>query len=288
MSKPKSKPNFKEFVDIEQQGLRARLDAVRAAISHAGEKGRALEADVQKLLRSFLPAEYGLSTGFIASRTPDGNVEISKQLDIIIYDALRAAPLMTIGTSDVFPIEAVYAYVEVKASLTQSKNLKRPASSSLEKCLNDNAKLRQLRERVYWSPESGSPAAIRIERLHSLAIRSYIVAFEGKPHFRTLDQLAQRLANVCKKVDSHMHGVYVADLGFVYTKPVDAGRAAPSDWYHSAATPKDHALLVLKTAMLQALATFPRPPEGYIPALEGYYDLLPQWTEFYPKDQDEP
>ncbi len=110
MSKPKSTPNFKEFVGIEQQGLRARLDAVRAAISHAGEKGRALEADVQKLIRSFLPAEYGLSTGFIVSRTPDGNVEISKQLDIIIYDALRAAPLMTIGTSDVFPIEAVYAY----------------------------------------------------------------------------------------------------------------------------------------------------------------------------------
>jgi hypothetical protein len=288
MSKPKSTPNFKEFVGIEQQGLRARLDAVRAAISHAGEKGRALEADVQKLIRSFLPAEYGLSTGFIVSRTPDGNVEISKQLDIIIYDALRAAPLMTIGTSDVFPIEAVYAYVEVKASLTQSKNLKRPASSSLEKCLKDNAKLRQLRERVYWSPESGSPAAIRIERIHSLAIRSYIVAFEGKPHFRTLDQLAQRLANVCKKVDSHMHGVFVADLGFVYTKPVDAGRAAPSDWYHSAATPTDQALLVLKTAMLQALATFPRPPEGYIAALEGYYGLLPEWTEFYPDVQDEP
>jgi hypothetical protein len=55
-------PNFSELNAIEEQLLLAKLDAVRASIVHAGEKGRALEHGVRTLLRSILPAEYGLST----------------------------------------------------------------------------------------------------------------------------------------------------------------------------------------------------------------------------------
>jgi hypothetical protein len=278
-------PKFKEFVRIEQKLLTARLDAARAAIHHAGEKGRALEFAARQLVRSFLPAEYGLSSGFVAYQEPDGTVRLSKQLDIIIFDAVRAAPLISLESCDVFPLEAIYAYVEVKATLSTSKNLRNPSGSSLEKCLKDNHELRTMRERSYWMPTGDSPNTLQSDRRRLIAIRSYLFAFEGRGYFSSLEQLAQRVSDVCAKVDAHMHGVFAADLGFVYTKPIDTRTAAEQDYYHTAAT-KDDALLVFKTAMLQALATFPRPPGSWVPELEKYYDLLPKWDNFHPSTFD--
>ena len=114
-------PQFSALAEIEESTLLARLEAVRKTISHAGEKGRSLENEVSRILRSFLPSEYGLSSGFIAYRSSDG-VKLSPQLDIIIYDALRCCPIARLCSCDVFPIEAVYAYIEVKASLQSTSN----------------------------------------------------------------------------------------------------------------------------------------------------------------------
>jgi hypothetical protein len=277
-SKP---PKFKEFVKIEQDLLTARLDAIRAAIDHAGEKGRAMEEAARRLIRSFLPAEYGLSSGFVAYQDDEGTIRLSKQLDVIIFDAVRAAPLMSLDTCDVFPLEAVYAYVEVKAALSTSNNLDEPSGSSLEKCLKDNHELRTMRDRSYWMPIGTSPSTLGVERRNIYAIRSYIFAFEGKGYFSSLEKLAQRVSDACATFDAHMHGVFAADLGFVYTKPVDVRTAAKDDYYHTAAT-KEDALLVFKTYMLQALATFPRPPATWVPELEKYYGLLPKWIDFHP------
>ena len=58
--------DYSNFVSIEQEALAARLSLTRAVLKHAGEKGRALEHEVASLLRTFLPNEYGISTGFIA------------------------------------------------------------------------------------------------------------------------------------------------------------------------------------------------------------------------------
>lgn len=62
-------PQFSELNAIEEKLLLAKLGAVRAAIAHAGEKGRALENGVRTFLRSILPAEYGLSNGFVVFHT---------------------------------------------------------------------------------------------------------------------------------------------------------------------------------------------------------------------------
>jgi len=107
-------PDFATLTRLEDAALSAKLEAVRAIIAHAGEKGRALEEAVTSLLRDILPAEYGLSTGFIAYHA-DEAVRLSPQLDIIIYDAVRTGPLARFTACDVIPLEAVLGYVEVKA-----------------------------------------------------------------------------------------------------------------------------------------------------------------------------
>ena len=112
-------PDFATLSRIEETLLLARLDAIRSSITHSGEKGRALEHAVCSLLRGLLPSEYGLSTGFVVWLSPTGP-KLSQQLDIIIYYAIRSGPIIKLDTCDVFPLEAVYGYVEVKATLRSS------------------------------------------------------------------------------------------------------------------------------------------------------------------------
>jgi hypothetical protein len=80
--------------------------------------GHEFENALCKILRDFLPNRYGICRGFVVSSvgTKEGD-------DIIIYDRDRF-PTLRLLEQDNFeikeqiPIEAVYAYIEAKHSLT--------------------------------------------------------------------------------------------------------------------------------------------------------------------------
>ncbi len=282
-------PNFSDLNAIEEDLLLAKLNAVRAAIVHAGEKGRALENGVHTLLRSILPAEYGLSTGFVVYHTPEGP-RLSSQLDIIIYDALRSGPLVSLETCDVFPLEAVYGYVEVKATLRSSSDeAKELAENSIEQCLINNRELRKMKDRKYHLPFASSCTETFVMPREWAAqipsIRSYVFAFEASDSVtKDLPRLAQRMADYTKRLGNptHLHGLFIVGKGFLYTKPVHAGAAAPEDYFHTGYT-EDHPLLAFKTSMIHALARFPRPQPDWAPALEQYFEQ-PKWNFLKPQN----
>jgi hypothetical protein len=56
-------PKFFQLNDIEETLLLAKLEAVRAVIAHAGEKGRALENVVRIVLRSIRHSHGGTGCG---------------------------------------------------------------------------------------------------------------------------------------------------------------------------------------------------------------------------------
>ena len=283
-----SAPQFFELNDIEERLLLAKLEAVRAAIVHASEKGRALENGVRTLLRSLLPAEYGLSTGFVVFHTADGP-RLSSQLDIIIYDALRSGPIVSLETCDVFPLEAVYGYVEVKATLKSSSDeAEKPAENSIERCLMKNQELRKMRDRRYHLPvgtvETILMPAEWASRIPS--IRSYVFAFEASDAItRDPNRLAQRMADYSKKLGNptHLHGLFIVGHGFLSTRPVDQARALPDDYFHTGYT-EDHPLLAFKTSLIHALARFPRPHLDWAPAIEQYFQHQPKWTFLKPQN----
>jgi hypothetical protein len=282
-------PNFLELNAIEENLLLAKLDAVRAAIAHAGEKGRALENGVHTLLRSILPAEYGLATGFVVFHTPEGP-RLSSQLDIIIYDAIRCGPIISLETCDVFPLEAVYGYVEVKATLRSSSDeAEKPADNSIEKCLITNRELRNMKDRRYHLPFASSPVETFVMPREWSAkipsIRSYVFAFEASDVVtKNLERLAQRMADYSKKLGNptHLHGLFIVGRGFLYTKPVDVAKATPEDYFHIRYT-ADHPLLAFKTSLLQGLARFPRPQMDWAPAIDEYFPDKPRWTSLKPQ-----
>jgi len=282
-------PNFSDLNAIEENLLLAKLDAVRAAIVHAPEKGRALEHGVRTLLRSILPAEYGLSTGFVVYHTPEGP-RLSSQLDIIIYDALRSGPLVSLETCDVFPLEAVYGYVEVKATLrSSSDDAKKLAENSIEQCLTTNRQLRLMKDRRYSIPVSNDPVAIVrmppewAERIPP--IRASVFAFEASdPLTQDLKRLAQRMADYSKRlgVPTHLHGVFIVGRGFLFTKPVNPAKDSPFDIGYTEA----HPLIAFKTSLLHALARCFRPHADWVPIIEDYFQQAPNWNFVKAADVD--
>lgn len=261
--------------------LVARLDSVRSAIEHAGEKGRDLELHVWRLLRDLLPAEYGLTTGFVAFEK-DGEVQLSSQLDLIIYDAVRYSPLVHLESCDVLPLEAVYGYVEVKAVVRSSvRCIKKPSGDSLDGIAKQNAAIRELRERVFRNVLAGSPVEVETRVEHWLAPRAYVVAFEASGNLDP-GTFAQRVAMALKRQGgAHIHGILVPSYGFFYTKAVNPQSTNPDDYFHVKYT-TDHPLLAFKSLLLQGLASFQRAPQSWSPALDRYIRHRDQWKERTP------
>lgn len=264
-------PDSSTVSQLEEQILAARLAAVRATVAHPGEKGRALETEAGQLLRGLLPAEYGLSTGFVVHDTT-GKPELSPQLDIIIYDSASSGPLARLGAVDVFPLEAVYGYVEVKACL-RSTDLDSPGGDTIEGCLQQNLAIRKMTRRRFWRPMKTSRIRSKLVDGHSIAIRGFVFAFSSEGSIAgDADRLAQRMASASRAVGrkTHLHGLFVAGLGFFRTRPVEPGIKAVAPLHHVEYV-REHALARFRQALLLSLARFPRTPERWTPDLERYY-----------------
>jgi hypothetical protein len=94
------------------------------------------------------------------------------------------------------------------------------------------------------------------------------------------------MADYTKKLGNptHLHGLFIVDHGFLYTKPIDVEPAAPEHCFHTYYT-EDRPLAAFKTALLQSLARFPRPQADWAPALEQYFEQ-PKWNFVKPADVD--
>lgn len=284
MSTAHPSPQFAELNRIEEELLVARLQATRSAITHAGEKGRALEHHVTTLLRLFLPPEYGLSTGFIVYHT-DSGPQLSPQLDVIIYDALRSGPLIRLETCDVFPLEAVYACVEVKANVTSYAEppCGELVHNSMEAILVKAQAIRKMRERRYWVPH-GTVTAALVAHKDWMPIRFYAFAFElTGPAENDIAKLAQAMANESKRIGGAMlHGLLIANQGLIGTRAVDVSTAQESD-YHNIDYTTEYALGTFKNQLVLSLNRFPRPQSEWSAAIDQYQNLDGRWSRATPR-----
>lgn len=89
-------------------------------LPHAGLMGAENENALASVLRQFLPTKYGIEVNALII---DRFGRVSRQADIVIYDAERQASFLR----KVYPVEIVYAVIEVKTSMSSSD-----AKASLE------------------------------------------------------------------------------------------------------------------------------------------------------------
>ncbi len=82
-------------------------------IGHPTTKGGAAEALVRDFLDKHLPRRYATGSGFIV----DLSDRVSRQTDVIVYDALNCPVYRSSEQAGIFPNDNVAAVIEVKARL---------------------------------------------------------------------------------------------------------------------------------------------------------------------------
>ena len=80
-------------------------------------KGEGNETVLRDLIRRFIPKRYGVGTGVVIDR----HGKPSRQCDIVIYDMQLYPSLLALRTVHMFPVDIVYATVEVKTTLDKGK-----------------------------------------------------------------------------------------------------------------------------------------------------------------------
>ncbi len=187
--------------------LRIEKEFFSSLTSHPGEVGRLNETHLVRMLRRYLPAKFGIGTGFLVSGGEHGTM--SPQCDIIIYDALNNAPFYFSEAWQIYPIEMVYGVIEVKTSIKRD-NLKSAFTNCLSirnMCRSPNGEpnkkyLRQLPAELKMS--------VRYDRRSSdLPPRFFVFGYEGPTEATALAKMFQ---DITKKVEhAHVHGLCVLD-----------------------------------------------------------------------------
>ena len=95
------------------QQLRAEVDFINSLFQHQGLKGEGNEAVLRDLLIKFIPRRFGIGTGVVIDR----NGKPSRQCDIVVYDTLLYPSLLSLSHVHIFPVDVVYATIEVKTTL---------------------------------------------------------------------------------------------------------------------------------------------------------------------------
>ena len=120
---------------------------------------------------------------------------MSAQTDIVIYDNFLNSPLLTEYGARVFPVECVYATIEVKSVL----NL-----NDLKKSISDIMLLRKI--------GSSKKYIVERERVEfTTPPRSYIVGFRQKGLGKKYSQFKSKLEKLLNDTDSHVHGVCILE-----------------------------------------------------------------------------
>ena len=219
------------------------------ALSHLGERGRNEEERVRNFLRRVLPQRFSVGSGAIVSSNK--TLGPSPLMDVVIYDEFHNAPLHRELASNVYPVEMVYATVEVKR-LLEKKNL--------PKILGDIQKIRELgAERWYAAyvpvpkdaTDSGKSITGQVQfRLSKPPPRSYLVAIRQKG-WADISAFTNDLAAALEATPTHIHGAVILE----------------SDWYvtlKAYSTPRTgldpkigNSLLRLVNDLLPAIASMP-------------------------------
>ena len=148
------------------QQIRSEVDLINTLFQHQGIKGEGNEAILRDLVRRFVPKRYGVGTGIIIEH--EGNC--SKQIDIIIYDTFLYPSLLSLTTVRLFPVDVVYATIEVKTTLTRT---------TAREALENIASVRKLhltpegRWLTPWFDESGPTIALHVPFLPMGVVFTY-------------------------------------------------------------------------------------------------------------------
>ena len=207
-----------------------RDDTKANKVRHPGEFGMYRESITADFLRCFLPQHLSIDTGFIVNSLGD----VSKQIDLVIYDPSMTPPLESKQRQRFFPVETLVAAGEVRSEITKQ---------SLNDALGRLAEVKALRAEL-------NSKASAVKRWHGLGDTKY------DPIEIPFDQVFTFL--VCKRFDFCFESSFPSTLEELY-------RDVKYDLRHSAVLSIDDGLLYYTGKLpdgTMADTYFPTSPDG--------------------------
>ena len=125
-----------QILQKSERALRAELE--KAFLSHKPSAGMAVEEGLREFLRNHLPNSIGITSGIAMDVTGAR----SKQLDIILYDALHTPLFLSCNGVDIVPVEGVLGVIEVKAHFRKR---------DIEGCVANCISVKRLQRKTYRS-----------------------------------------------------------------------------------------------------------------------------------------
>jgi hypothetical protein len=189
--------NLVELLTAAGRKLREDFREIQACNPHAGDRGEEVENILKVFLSERLPKRFGVESGLVIGQ--EG--AISRQCDVIIYDALNS-PIYRTGTKlQILPRDNVAAVIEVKSKLNKDQ-------------LADAAEKIASVKSIKPSPIGGADQPVTFSNLINSGTLGCVFAFDS---YTTLQTLAENLSeiNSASHSDLWIDLVVVLDKGLV-------------------------------------------------------------------------
>jgi hypothetical protein len=224
MPRARETPTVTTYFTALQKIFALEAEVLTGVIPHLGERGRNDEERFRSFLARVLPKKYTVGTGFIVCSDP--SVDVSSQTDVVIADEVFNTPLHRELSALIYPIETVYATIEVKGRLE---------SRDLVKICADITKMRTLAKHRWYvnyegrAKDKNKPNQRVVEIKEKSAIgwpapRSFVFAYTKKG-WPTADRLREDLeSTAAKQPGAHIHGLAVLSENWYFTQEAFAQR----------------------------------------------------------------
>ena len=158
------------FAGILSQ-LQTEVDLINALVPHNATKGTLNEESLRRILASFLPTRYAVGTGFVI----DSFAGRSRQVDLVVFDELYSPKLFKTFSQVLFPVETVFACIEVKTSINKA---------GLAEIAKENRSICELKHSLPLvrrvAPSRTVPNAIDFSEHHTRPPMTYLVAYHSE------------------------------------------------------------------------------------------------------------
>lgn len=232
-----------DYLEDMADDMRHKSAAIRRDFArHRPSAGTNREDIVEQFLLGHLPKRFGVSSGLVFSH----DNMFSKQADLIVVDGLNNAPLYPQSPNKLWPVEAVYALVEVKTHLNpddmRDAIQKGRRFKTLARKFCETGSTQRLMESLFviWAFESSDPKTLKQSLLEMLrdvpsaeqpdliVVPDRLVARSGS--YRQVASIGQPTSLHRQRLESR----YGPDLSGLVLEPVevwDLGTNSLLVWY---------------------------------------------------------
>lgn len=162
--------------------MKQSFERVRESVPHYGSSGREAEIILTKFLNEHLPRRFAATAGIVID---EANV-VSKQQDVLVYDA-ENSPIYLAGEETlILPVDSVASVIEVKSMLTKDE---------LEDAVGKIASVKKLKR----NPISDADQLVTRSSLVVNSAFGVVFAYDSKT---TLETLAENLKEFNKTIPS--------------------------------------------------------------------------------------